>query len=127
MGRQDYDEVKQKYEAFVAVWKSKKVDQLDTIIDKEALCYISTVKAYPCGSQHSLFGIKDFICDMPTCDRFHTCICNYHCRLNGDMAYQVAHVVDTAAKYQDKSDDLQIFEFTAMMADCWRKRKKGGR
>lgn len=65
MGRQDYDEIKQKYEAFVAVWKSKKVDQLDTIIDKEALCYISTVKAYACGSQHSLFGIKDFIYDMP--------------------------------------------------------------
>lgn len=125
MSRKSYDEIKKKFGLFVQTWKTRKTDILSTIFDKDVKCFLSIVKAYPCGSQHSLFGITNFVKDIPQSDVFHSRICNYACRIEKNEAQQVAHVVCIAAKFEKGSSEPKIFEFTAMFANHWVKTEKG--
>mgnify|MGYP003196442029 FL=1 len=125
MSRKNYDEIKKKFGQFIDTWKTRKIDVLETIFDKDVICFLSTVKAYPCGSQHSLFGIKNFVNDIPKSDVFHSRICNYACRIGEGEAQQVAHVVCVAAKFEKGSNEPKTFEFTAMFANHWIIKEKG--
>ena len=64
MPRKDYDEIKEKFGVFVSTWRNKKTELLDEVIDPEIVCYMSIVKAYTDGSQHSRSGVKNFIKDF---------------------------------------------------------------
>ena len=75
-------------------------------------------RAYACGSQHSLYGVRDFVMDMPDADVFHTRICNYACRYDEKEAQQIATVVCRVANYVT-DQDLQTFEFSALFSNTW--------
>ena len=83
MPRQDYDEIKNKFGSFIASWKTRNTEKFDELFDPEVLCYMSIVKAYTDGSQHSRFGIKNFIEDFPKSDVLHTRICNMYAEFMG--------------------------------------------
>ncbi|MFQ9514388.1 MAG: nuclear transport factor 2 family protein [Eubacterium sp.] len=123
MPRKDYDEIKEKFKVFVSTWKSRKVELLDRFIDDEIICYMSIVKAYADGSQHSRSGVKNFVIDFPKSDNMHTRICNFVCRVNGDEAMQSADVVIEAMKFDKGSNEANTFEGTAMFVTHWRKQK----
>lgn len=125
MSRQDYDAIKEKFGIFISTWKNKKTELLDEFISPEVLCYMSIVKAYTDGSQHSLSGVKNFIKDFPKNDVLHTRICNYVCRIKDSEAVQSAHVVCRALKFEKGSQIAKTFECTAMLVNGWRKTERG--
>lgn len=125
MPRQDYDEIKEKFGVFVSTWRSKKVELLDGMIDEEIQCYLSIVKAYTNGAQHSLSGVKSFILDFPKSDLMHTRICNYICRLKDGDAVVSADVVIEALQFEKGKEEAKNFEATAMMVAHYRKTEGG--
>ena len=120
MPRQDYDEIKNKFGSFIASWKTRNTEKFDELFDPEVLCYMSIVKAYTDGSQHSRFGIKNFIEDFPKSDVLHTRICNYVCIIHGYEAQQIADIVVEALKVE-KNAQISSFECTAMLVNHWKK------
>ena len=76
MAREDYEQIKQKFEKFVNTWKTRDATVLENIVHPEIKCYMSIAKAYPDGSQHSKVGIQDFVRDFPQTDVLHINICN---------------------------------------------------
>ena len=124
MSREIYDEIKGKFEKFIGTWKTRAVDDLDTIIAPDTKCYLSTVKAYNTGDQHSLYGVKDFIADMTVPDVFHSRICNYACRFDNHRAQQIATVVIRVAKYEGEQN-IKVFEFSALFANTWELKEDG--
>lgn len=124
MPREDYDEIKRNFGLFIASWKTKNTDCFDAIIDPQIICYVSTAKSYTCGSQHTIFGIRNFVKDMPKTDVFHSRICTYICRLHGAEAQQYAEVVCLAANHK-KEEAVSVFQFTAMFANHWKKTENG--
>lgn len=125
MAREDYDEIKEKFHKFIAIWKSRNVEDLDEMIDPAVICYISTVKAYACGSQHAKAGVRDFILDMPERNVFHFRVCNYVCRIAGENAHQIGQAVCVAARYGQDENSVSTFEFTAMLSVHWIKKECG--
>lgn len=124
MSREIYDEIKNKFASFINTWKTREVDVLDGIVSGDTKCYLSTVKAYNTGDQHSLYGVKDFVLDMEQPDVFHTRICNYACRFDEIKAQQIATVVCRVAKYEGESE-IKTFEFSALFANTWEKKADG--
>lgn len=118
MSREDYNQIKEKFSQYIDIWKTKKVDLLDQIVYPDLKCYLSTVKAYTSGAQHSEFGIRDFILDMAETDVFHTRICNYAARFDDQSASQIATVVSRVAKYVGEND-IKSFEFSSLFANRW--------
>lgn len=125
MSRKHYDEIKEKFGVFVGTWKSREVNLLDGIIDKEVICHVSTSKSYAIGAQHSLFGVKNFVLDIPESEVFHHKIFNFTCRISGDEAHQYAYVVCLAAVFQENREEALSFEFTAMLSNHWVKKETG--
>jgi len=125
MARKDFDEIKKKFTKFIHSWKTKDVSCFDEIIDPEIKCYMSTAKAYADGSQHSMYGIRNFICDMPRTEFFHTRICNYVCRVKDTEAHQAAHAVCIAGLYGEREEGLKYFSFDAMFSNHWVKKESG--
>jgi len=126
MSRPDYNEIKEKFAAFVSTWKIRDTDLLNNIVDPEVACYMSIAKDYPCGSQHTVFGVKDFVRDIPKSDVLHSRICNYICRIANEEAQQSAHVICMAVKLEkNKEPDIKTYEFTAMFSNHWRKSADG--
>lgn len=123
MDRKDYNEVKEKFELFTKTLKDRKVDRLDAVFTSDVKCYLSTAKAYEDGSQHTLFGIKNFILDMPNTDFFHTRICNYVCRMRDNEAQQSAHIVCLCGRYGKK--EPLYFLFNMMFSNHWKKYEDG--
>lgn len=118
MAREDYNQIRDKFAKYIEIWKTKKVEELEALVIPDAKCYMSIVKAYPCGSQHSIYGVRDFILDMAQTDEFHTRICNYAARFDENTAAQIATVVCRVAKYVGE-DSLKSFEFSMMFANKW--------
>lgn len=125
MSRKDYDEIKEKFGIFVSTWRNKKTELLDEVIDPEIVCYMSIVKAYTDGSQHSRSGVKNFIKDFPKSDVLHTRICNYVCRIHEQEAVQSADIVIEALKFEKGNDKAKTFEGTAMLVNHWSKTENG--
>ena len=121
--RQDYDEIKNKFGVFISIWKNRQIYLFENIVDPEVLCFLSIVKEYPCGSQHSSFGIKNFIQDIPRSDIFHSRICNFVCRIFATKASQYSAVTCFAASNVD--DQIKTFEFTAIFSNIWEKKENG--
>ncbi len=124
--REDYDEIKEKFGLFIETWKTRNTEILDDFMDPRIVCYMSTAKGYPCGSQHTVFGVRNFVKDMPETDVFHSRICTYICRHKDKDAQQYAEVVCVAANYE-KDEKVSVFQFTAMFANHWRKTETGWR
>ena len=124
MSRENYDEIKSKFEEFIKIWKTKEIDKLDDIVEADTKCFMSTVKAYNTGDQHSLYGVKDFVKDMEPADVFHSRICNYACRFNNDKAQQIATVVFRVAKFEGEKD-IKTFEFSVLFANTWKHTEEG--
>ena len=112
--RKDYDVIKQTFKAFIDTWKSRKTDELNEIVKPNVHAYFSAVKEATDGGQHSSFGVKDFILDIPKTDEFEYAICNYVCRIKGKDAQQVSEVACTAANH-----DGQYFKFIAVICNSW--------
>jgi len=125
LSKKDYNEIRNKFYEFIDSWKDKDVRKLNTIIDNEAQCYLSTVAAYADGSQHSKFGVKSFIRDFPKSDIFHSRICNFVCKSNKSEAQQIAEVVGTAISFEKGSNKAKSFEFTALFSNHWVKKEEG--
>ena len=93
MARKDYEEIKETFQKFVQAWKTRDTDLLGECFVKEAACNLSTVAKYPCGGQHGIYGIRDFVMEVPSPDFFYSQVCNFVARINKDRAYQTATVV----------------------------------
>lgn len=124
MSRKDYDEIKEKFGAFIATWKNRNIKVLDNIIDQQIKCYMSIVGHYNDGSQHTISGVKGFVLDFPQSDYFHTRICNYNCRCLDGKAQQIAHIVCTAANKSEESEELDTFQFVVMFSNEWKRSDK---
>lgn len=123
MDRNGYIEIKDRFSLFISTWKNRRIDLLDGIIDPETECYLSVVKEYVSGAQHSLFGIKDFVQKIPASDIFHTAIANFVCRGDEAAAQQTASVVCRAAK--TGGGKIKVFDFVANFANHWKLTENG--
>lgn len=123
MARKDYEEIRESFETFVESWKTGNTRLLERCFIPEAACNLSTVAKYPCGGQHGIYGIRDFVKEAPTPDFFHTQICNYVSRVKDDEAYQTATVVCLAGVYEGEA--VRTMEFSSLFANAW-KRTEGG-
>lgn len=122
MARKDYDEIKQKFQILLELWKKGTVEGLEELVKEDAKCHFSTVKEYVDGSQHSIYGMRNFILDTPKTDAFHIEMCNYACRLSGDKAQQSVVAVCRAAKYVEEK--LESAEFSCQFVNRWEKEKE---
>lgn len=125
MARKDYEEIRENFNKFVQAWKARAEEPLEECFIKEAACYLSTVAKDPCGGQHGLCGIKDFVRDVPAPHFFYPQICNYVARISGDEAYQTSTVVCLAGVYE--GEQVRTMEFSALFANAWTRRKEGWR
>lgn len=122
MSRAAYDEIKQKFNVFIASWKSLETVSLESIVDKNVKCYLSVIDSYTDGSCHSSFGLKFFIENFPKGDVFHSRICNFVCRTQKNQAQQSAAVVCRALKIV--AEEVESFEFTALFSNAWEKQEE---
>ena len=131
--RNDYNAIKQKFELFIADWQTGKIDRLPELVKKDVRAYFSIVnneqpigletagvKSEPDGAQHSIFGVKDFILDTPKTDKVEYQICNYVCRMNGNIAQQAAEIACIASNMDGK-----YFKYVAIFCNTWSKEKEG--
>ncbi|MBQ9328031.1 MAG: nuclear transport factor 2 family protein [Solobacterium sp.] len=116
MGRNDYLEIRGDFSDLVTALRTRETNELSRFIDPEIKVYLSTAKDYADGSQHTLFGIINFIRDLPKTDFFHTRICNFVCRIAKDEAHQAAHVVCQTGLY---GNELKYFCFNMMFSNHW--------
>lgn len=126
MPRIDYDEIKGTFEKFLNCWKTTNIHSLDECFVPYTACYLSTVSAYPCGSQHSIYGIRDFVAETPKPDEFHISHCNYVARIADDIAQQSSIAVCRVAKYGE-NDSIKTYEFSAQFSNSWEKTERGWR
>lgn len=124
MARMDYDEIRQKTGMFLDMWKGGTVDGLDEIVVSDAVCNLGTVKEYPDGSQHSRYGVENFILDTPRADVFFIRTYNYVCRIKEEMAQQSFVAIGRAVK-ESGGEDIQSFEFSAFFNNCWVRQDEG--
>lgn len=117
MPREDYDEIKTKFGAFVKAIKEQDTSNLETLLEKDVKCYFSCARAYADGSNHTLFGVRNFIEDLPQTDFFHTRICNYVCRLANQQAQQSAQVVCLLGRHGEK--ELTYAMVNLMFSNHW--------
>lgn len=121
MARKDYDQIKMKTNQFLKLWKTGETDGLENIVAADALVYLSTVKGTADGSQHSRYGVANFILDTPKPDVFHMTCCNYVCRLKEDNAQQSFVAVAHAVKIE--GEDVKAFEFSAFFNNSWKRQE----
>ena len=117
MPRKDYDEIKTKFQAFLNLWKKGVTEGLEALVIADAKCNLSTVRDYSDGSQHSIYGVRNFILDTPKADVFHITACNYVCRLGYGKAQQSAVTVCRASKYEGET--VKSFEFSCLFVNSW--------
>lgn len=117
--REDYLNIKQKYEQFAEAWRTNKPELLDEVVSPETACNLSTVKKYPCGGQHGIIGLKDFIAKQPDSDFFYITICNFVLRIKDNEAQQSAILVGKVGRYD--GEDVKIEQFAALNANHWHK------
>lgn len=129
MPRNDYDEIRRNFDAFVGLLPQRERADLNQalrgIFTVDAKCYLSCAKAYADGSQHTVFGMEYFIRDMPAVDFFHRQVCNYYARLAGGQAQQIAHVVCLVGRYGDPAPLYARFDM--MFANHWVRTDAGWR
>ncbi|MFT9098206.1 nuclear transport factor 2 family protein [Liquorilactobacillus sp.] len=117
----NYNEIKKKFEQFAISLKTKSTKQFNQIFDKNLICYISIVKDYTDGDQHSLFGIKNFVENMPDCDHFNEKVYNYVCKIGNHEAQQFSEIVCVA--FRVDQDVVKSFEFTILVVSHWIKKE----
>ncbi|WP_440322526.1 nuclear transport factor 2 family protein [Laedolimicola sp.] len=117
MPRNDYNEIKTKFRNFLTLWKKGETEGMEHLVLADAKCNLSTAKDYADGSQHSLYGVKNFILDTPKTDVFHIEVCNYVCRLAGEKAQQSAVAVCRASRQE--GDAVKTFEFSSFFVNSW--------
>lgn len=125
MKREDYLEVKEVFQTFINAWSSADTSKLSECFTAECACHLSTVKKYPCGSQHGLLGISDFIAKQPQSDFFYITPCNYVARLKAEEAQQSAILVCRAGVLE--ADSVRVIEFSALCCNHWIKTEDGWR
>lgn len=112
--RKDYDVIKQKFAQFIETWKTRDTSKLGELVTTDVHAYFSTVGTSEEGEQHTLFGVKAFVKDIPVTDTLKYEVCNFICRVNGDMAHQAAEVACVA-----ENNDGKNFVFVATFANGW--------
>lgn len=123
MARRDYDEIRQNFDRFLEMWKNGAPDGLEKIVAADAKCNLSTVKDYTDGSQHSVYGVRNFILDTPKTDVFHIEVCNYVCRIADGKAQQSAVAVCRASRIE--GEEVRSFEMSAFFVNSWEKKEDG--
>lgn len=123
MARKDYDEIRANFERFLQMWKNGDPTGVEEIVTATAKCNLSTVKEYTDGSQHSVYGVRNFILDTPKTDVFHYEICNYVCRIAGDKAQQSAVAVCRASNLD--GEQVRNFEMSAFFVNTWVRTEEG--
>ena len=118
MQKKDYCSIKERYESFIALWKSHEFETLPKLMDKEVLFWSSTVKAYATGAQHGLFGVRRFIESIPATDVLHYRICNFICHGDDNTAISTASVVFKAVDIAEDGSG-KVFEFSVNHAVHW--------
>jgi hypothetical protein len=104
------------FSSFISLWKTKETKDLSSIFSKHVYFTTSTSKTMPDGSQHSLFGLKDFLDDFPSTNGLEYEICNWVCTQNKESVHTYADVVCKAY-----NNDHDFFSFTAMILTVWKK------
>lgn len=121
--RDDYLEIKRNFYKFAEAWRSNNPDLLRECFVPEAECHLSTVKKYPCGSQHGLIGMQDFVKKTVKPDFFYITPCNFIARVKDDHAQQTAILVCKAGVIEN--DTVRVIEFTTLNANGWIKNDDG--
>lgn len=114
--RKDYDEIKQKFAEFIDTWKTRKLDVINDIVKEDVHAFLSTVGNSEEGEQHSLFGIRAFVQDIPQTDTLEYEICHFICRVHENQAHQAAEVPCIA-----KNKNGEYFTCVATFCNGWRK------
>jgi hypothetical protein len=124
MPRKDYDEIKRRFETYIATWKSKKEDTLTILIIPEVKIRFS-ISHNKDGRMEGLDSIQQFVSDFPATDYLQLAIYNFACRIRGAEAQQYAHVVCTALNEVEGQEELDVFYFVAMSCNHWIKTATG--
>ncbi|WP_320973731.1 nuclear transport factor 2 family protein [Dysgonomonas capnocytophagoides] len=123
MKREDYLEIKEVFNTFIRAWGKADTNILDHCFTAECACHLSIVKKYPCGSQHGLIGIKDFIAKQPQPDFFYITPCNFVVRIKENEAQQSTILVCRCGVFEN--DNVRIIEFSALLSNHWTKTEGG--
>ena len=123
MGRENYDVIREKFHSYLECLRTRNTDHLENLVTEEVKVYLSTVAAYPDGSQHSLYGIRDFIRDQPATDGYYYTVCNYVCHVAENRAQQSASVFFHV--YKNEGKGFRYFDFTQMYTNTWEKMESG--
>ena len=92
----------------------KEGDILNTF-DKQTRCYISCVEKYPCGSQHSHYGIEHFTKLFEKFSYLEILLCNNVIRIHSDSAWQSCVLI---YRYLNEGD---YDEVVALNVNSWHK------
>lgn len=104
--RKDYDEMKNRLEAYIQIWHSKNKDVLKAIVEPNVLFYTKT-STMSDGEQCSLYGIYDFLDDFLQFDQLQTSIHNFICRFHHQKGCCYAEIVCWGVK-DDKASQFTI-------------------
>lgn len=99
---------------YMEVWKTKEINQLKKMLHSDIHSYLSVCKYTNDCSQHSLFGMYDFILMMPKTDDFHFEVTNFICRQHMDEICQYAEVACIASDNSGKD-----FQFVSTFVNNW--------
>ena len=108
------EKIKAQFTRYMELWKSRRTEQLKTLVHPEVGVWLSTCPHTPDGSQHGLFGVQDFIDAIPRTDGLSYEITNFICRFQGGSARQYAE-----AAVKAWNDSAGSFSFVAMFANRW--------
>jgi len=112
--RKDYDAIKQNFTSFIETWKTRDVECLKDLVAVDVHGFLSIIGSSEGGEQHSLFGIRAFVQDIPQTDHMDYEICHYICRVNGNQAHQAAEVPCIA-----KNNNGDYFTYVATFCNGW--------
>ncbi|MDQ0362750.1 nuclear transport factor 2 family protein [Breznakia pachnodae] len=123
MKRNDYIEIKDTFNIFIEAWKTNTPEALSECFVPETACHLSVVSKYPCGSQHGIIGIKDFVKKTVKPDFFYINPCNFVARVKDKYAKQSATLVCRAGVIEN--DNVRVIEFSFLTVNSWIKTKDG--
>ncbi|MBQ7889022.1 MAG: hypothetical protein IJ356_04620 [Erysipelotrichaceae bacterium] len=120
MSRIDYDEIKSKFADFVRTWKTKDTSSVHQFAFDGVSCRFSCCP-HSNNEWDKIEGLKTFISTYPKTDVLQIAIYSYACRINGDEAQQMCHVICEAENDRDDSNLMDVFYHENCVASHWKK------
>jgi len=124
MPRQDYDEIKNKFELYVKTWKSGDATPIDDLTTDNVSFHCSAAPNSNTGWD-SQDGVKTFTQSYPKTDVLQIGVYNYACRIHGNEAQMSAIVCCESLNYVDGQEEMDGFSYSITCAVHWVKTESG--